>query len=122
MRLRVVRVAHVLLYGYAANDDGVQAGRARLGPPVTRGGRPAAGRVASSTAPCRAVLGVAIAIDFAPGSWDMENWKLHPGHFAERHGLIVIIAFGESIVATGLGAQGTELDRRGGGRGAARRS
>ncbi len=39
----------------------------------------------------------------------MEGWTLHPGHFAERHGLIVIIAFGESIVATGLGAEGIEL-------------
>jgi low temperature requirement protein LtrA len=31
-----------------------------------------------------------------------------PGHFAERHGLIVIIALGESVVAIGLGA-GTHL-------------
>ena len=29
-----------------------------------------------------------------------------PGHFAERHGLIVIIALGESIVAIGVGAEG----------------
>lgn len=29
-----------------------------------------------------------------------------PGHFAERHGLIVIIALGESIVAIGIGASG----------------
>jgi low temperature requirement protein LtrA len=35
-----------------------------------------------------------------------EGWKLVPGHFAERHGLIVIIALGESIVAIGLGAAG----------------
>src|SRR5205823_7473572 len=28
-----------------------------------------------------------------------------PGHFAERHGAIVIIALGESIVAIGLGAK-----------------
>ena len=28
-----------------------------------------------------------------------------PGHFAERHGLIVIIALGESIVAIGVGAE-----------------
>ena len=28
-----------------------------------------------------------------------EGWKLVPRHFAERHGLIVIIALGESIVA-----------------------
>ena len=31
------------------------------------------------------------------------------GHFAERHGLIVIIALGESIVAIGVGAEG-EVD------------
>src|SRR5207247_17328 len=29
---------------------------------------------------------------------------LVPGHFAERHGLIIIIALGESIVAIGVGA------------------
>ena len=34
-----------------------------------------------------------------------EGWKLVPGHFAERHGLIVIIALGESIVAIGVGAE-----------------
>ncbi len=33
-----------------------------------------------------------------------KGWRLAPGHFAERHGLIVIIALGESIVALGLGA------------------
>lgn len=32
------------------------------------------------------------------------GWALNPGHFAERHGLIVIIALGESIVAIGAGA------------------
>ncbi|EME53311.1 low temperature requirement protein A [Amycolatopsis decaplanina] len=33
-----------------------------------------------------------------------SDWRLHqPGHFAERFGLIVIIALGESIVAIGIG-------------------
>ena len=36
-----------------------------------------------------------------------EGWRLVPGHFAERHGLIVLIALGESIVAIGLGANHT---------------
>ena len=36
-----------------------------------------------------------------------EGWRLVPGHFAERHGAIVIIALGESIVAIGVGAQVT---------------
>ncbi len=35
-----------------------------------------------------------------------DGWKLVPEHFAERHGLIVIIALGESIVAIGIGAEG----------------
>jgi low temperature requirement protein LtrA len=35
---------------------------------------------------------------------DAAGWKLVPGHFAERHGLIVIIALGESIVAIGVGS------------------
>jgi low temperature requirement protein LtrA len=37
---------------------------------------------------------------------DPKGWRLHPSHFAERHGLIVIIALGESIVAIGVGAEG----------------
>jgi low temperature requirement protein LtrA len=35
---------------------------------------------------------------------DAGGWRLVPGHFAERHGLIVIIALGESIVAIGIGS------------------
>ena len=39
----------------------------------------------------------------------VEGWRVEPGHFAERHGLIVIIALGESIVALGVGAEGLGL-------------
>ena len=47
----------------------------------------------------------AVVIDFAtPVVFGNEAFHLHPGHFAERHGLIVIIALGESIVAIGAGA------------------
>lgn len=36
-----------------------------------------------------------------------SGWRVaSPGHFAERHGLIVIIALGESIVAIGVGVSG----------------
>jgi low temperature requirement protein LtrA len=38
-----------------------------------------------------------------------QGWRVEPAHFAERHGLIVIIALGESIVAIGVGAAGTSL-------------
>jgi low temperature requirement protein LtrA len=36
------------------------------------------------------------------------GWQVAPEHFAERHGLIVLIALGESIIAVGIGA-GLEL-------------
>ena len=52
-----------------------------------------------------AVWGVALVLDVGePYIFGSEGWHLIPGHFAERHGLIVIIALGESIVAIGLGA------------------
>ena len=49
---------------------------------------------------------LALALDMAgPYLFGAEGWKLVPSHFAERHGLIVIIALGESIVAIGVGAE-----------------
>ena len=54
-----------------------------------------------------ALWALAIFFDMAgPYFFGSEGWKLVPGHFAERHGLIVIIAIGESIVAIGVGASG----------------
>jgi low temperature requirement protein LtrA len=54
-----------------------------------------------------ALFALAIFLDMAgPYFFKAEGWKLVPGHFAERHGLIVIIALGESIVAIGIGASG----------------
>jgi low temperature requirement protein LtrA len=38
-----------------------------------------------------------------------RGWRVAPEHFAERHGLIILIALGESIIAIGIGA-GLELD------------
>ena len=101
----VVRVAHIGLFWIASRDD-----------PVFR--KSVAG-LAISTAIATGTLAAASLVDgFAQGAlWalalglDMggpylippEGWKLVPTHFAERHGLIVIIALGESIVAIGLG-------------------
>ena len=54
---------------------------------------------------------VALAIDYlGPVVIGMgRGWRVAPEHFAERHGLIILIALGESIIAIGLGA-GFELD------------
>jgi low temperature requirement protein LtrA len=42
----------------------------------------------------------------------VSGFRVHAGHFAERHGLVVIIALGESIVAVGVGASGVGLGAR----------
>jgi low temperature requirement protein LtrA len=38
-----------------------------------------------------------------------EGWQVHAEHFAERFGLVIIIALGESIVAIGVGAEDVGL-------------
>jgi low temperature requirement protein LtrA len=49
---------------------------------------------------------VAILLDAGgPFLFGSSGWKLVPNHFAERHGLIVIIALGESLVAIAVGAE-----------------
>jgi low temperature requirement protein LtrA len=58
-------------------------------------------------------LGQAVAWAAALAIWvglylfGSQGWRLVPGHFAERHGQIIIIALGESIVAIGVGAGST---------------
>jgi low temperature requirement protein LtrA len=58
-----------------------------------------------------AVWLVALAIDYlGPVVIGVgRGWRVAPEHFAERHGLIILIVLGESIIAIGLGA-GLELD------------
>jgi low temperature requirement protein LtrA len=34
------------------------------------------------------------------------GWQLHPSHLAERYGLVLIIALGESFISIGIGATG----------------
>jgi low temperature requirement protein LtrA len=52
-----------------------------------------------------AIWALALVLDLGgPYLFGSRGWQLMPGHFAERHGLIVIIALGESIVAIGVGA------------------
>jgi low temperature requirement protein LtrA len=54
-----------------------------------------------------ALWALALLLDMGgPYFFGSKGWKLVPEHFAERHGLIVIIALGESIVAIGVGAAG----------------
>ena len=54
-----------------------------------------------------ALWALALGLDMGgPLLINSAGWRLVPGHFAERHGLILIIALGESIVAIGVGVGG----------------
>jgi low temperature requirement protein LtrA len=53
----------------------------------------------------------AIVVSYAgPYLTGVAGFTVHPGHFVERHGLIVIIALGESIVAIGAGREEISVD------------
>ena len=41
-----------------------------------------------------------------------ESGWIRPSHFVERHGLVVMVALGESVVAVGIGASGHRDHRR----------
>jgi low temperature requirement protein LtrA len=52
-----------------------------------------------------------LLIDLAAARVAVEgDWQIRAGHFAERYGLLVIIALGELIVAIGVGLSGSEVD------------
>src|SRR5579862_1730363 len=53
---------------------------------------------------------VAFLVGFiGPQLGGLGGWRVSPSHFAERHGLILIIAMGESLSAIGFAARGAHL-------------
>jgi low temperature requirement protein LtrA len=67
-----------------------------------------AGFVPGGMKPVLWLAGLVIALG-VPLLIPLQGWRVHPAHFVERHGLIVIIAIGESLAAIGFGARGTGL-------------
>lgn len=58
-----------------------------------------------------AAWAVSLAVDVGGAlTVGTAGFRVSPSHFAERYGLFVIIALGESIVAVGLGASESERD------------
>jgi low temperature requirement protein LtrA len=104
----IVRLGQVALLGLGARDDPNLAHSVRSLAGSTAVGTTivVAGSFASDPAVQLAVWAFALLLDMAgPYFFGAEGWKIVPGHFAERHGLIVLIALGESIVAIGVGAE-----------------
>ena len=109
----VVRALHIGCYAAVA--------RARNDPTLAA----AVSRLASTMLPAAALLVIGGALSGAPRAvcWaaallvdygglvvrGVEGWRVEPGHFAERHSAVIIIALGESIVSLSVGAGGVRL-------------
>ena len=109
-----VRAIHIAVYAYGAEEDDVSGAILNLAPGLL-------------AAPALLVIAgfldggaqaglwiVALLIDYGtPYVRDVSGFRVSASHFAERFGLIVIIALGESIVAIGAGLERRPADRRG---------
>jgi low temperature requirement protein LtrA len=111
LALGFVRLGHLAVYAVAASGDaGLRRQLARTAVPVG---------VAAVLLVVGALLGggaqtglwaLALVIDYVGVYAAGSDWRLPSAkHFAERHGLIVIIALGESIVAIGVGVAALPL-------------
>ena len=107
----IVTVMHLTLYALGARGDReLLAAIMRIAPFGLAGAGLilAAGFVHGTARPLLWLAALAVGF-FGPLLRGMSGWRVQPAHFIERHGLIVIIAIGESLVAIGLGARSTEL-------------
>ena len=106
----LVRALHLVLYAIVSRDDpDLRTALLRIVPTELLGASllVVAGFVEGDARV--ALWVVALAVDyFGPALRGLRGWWIAPEHFAERHGLIVLIALGESIIAIGVGA-GLEL-------------
>jgi low temperature requirement protein LtrA len=108
MAYAVVRAAHIALFWIASDDDlALRRSTSSLGVSTAIACSILVG-ASFADGPVQGAMWIAaILIDFGgPYIFRSEGWKLMPEHFAERHGLIIIIALGESIVAIGAGVTG----------------
>jgi low temperature requirement protein LtrA len=106
----LVRVLHLILYAIVSRDDpDLRTALLRIVPTELFG---ASLLVLAGFLEGDERIGVwvvALAIDYlGPAVRGLSGWRIAPEHFAERHGLIILIVLGESIIAIGAGA-GLEL-------------
>jgi low temperature requirement protein LtrA len=103
----VVRAAHILLFIVASRDE-PELRRSVVG--LAGGTAVGVGLLIAASffdgVAQGAIWALALGLDVAePFFFGADGWKLVPAHFVERHGLIVLIALGESIVAIGAGSE-----------------
>jgi low temperature requirement protein LtrA len=107
----IVNVMHLTLYTLAARGDrDLLAAILRIAPAALAGAALiiAAGFVHGGFRDMLWLAALAVGL-FGPLLGGTTGWRVQPAHFVERHGLIVIIAIGESLIAIGLGARGSGI-------------
>jgi low temperature requirement protein LtrA len=103
----VVRAAHIALFGIASRDE-PDLRHSVIG--LAGSSAVAVGLLLGASfldGAAQGVLwGLAIVVDWGlPAVFGTQGWILVPGHFAERHNLVIILALGESIVALGVASE-----------------
>ncbi len=101
-----VRAAHIALFMLASRGD-PKLRRSVIDLAASSAIAVAILVAAAFVGPALRVALWALALTFdlgGPYLFGAEGWRIAPAHFAERHGAIIIIALGESIVAIGAGA------------------
>src|SRR3954454_20546873 len=101
-----VRGAHIVLFAIGSRDDAnLRASVVSLAVSTAIGVGLLVAASFADGVPQGAIWGVALLLDYGgPYFFGVEGWKMVPSHFAERFGLIVIIALGGAIVAIGGGS------------------
>jgi len=108
----LVRVLGLWIYARVASADPGQHSAVRLFGTASTGGMLAVlvgAWIGGALQP--AIWGVAIGLDVLAAlvGGRAGGWGIHAEHFAERHGLIVIIALGESLIVAAAGLTGASL-------------
>jgi low temperature requirement protein LtrA len=106
----VVCVVHTALYAFVARGQADLLGAILRLSPWTLGGASLI-LVAGFTDSLRTWLWVAgLAVVYVAAILTgASGWRVQPSHYAERHGLVIIIALGEAFIAIGIGARGVTL-------------
>jgi low temperature requirement protein LtrA len=103
----VVRMLHLSVFLLAGSGDlDVLAAVVRFAIPMSVGVATLAVASAASGWVQTALWGLALILDYGLVALSgAQGWVITaPGHFAERHGLVIIVALGESVVSMGAGA------------------
>lgn len=106
-----VRVLHLIVYAAVGRGDrDLRLALLRIAPTELTAGVLLVGAGAFEGNVRLALWILAVGVDYVgPFLADLRGWYIAPEHFAERHGLVMLVALGESVIAIGVGV-GHDLD------------